>query len=234
MLPSSEPQVKDSIYWLLGQFGGEQNLSVLLHAADGADDPGFESIITSLSWSPDPAATPAIVSVIKENAKTPRAAIAAKVGVRRMLIGPDGIGTLTPKQQLDYAEPILNTVLDESTITFLGGIRTGRSAWVLQRAMRKGATTSAARSIIDVTSDLKDTTPADRKLAVAALIDTIEFIEVTQLRGGVAAAMKKRKEERGAYAMWKSLSAQAGKNLLKLDKPGKAPLPTFNDLDLDF
>ena len=151
-----------------------------------------------------------------------------------MLIGPDGIGTLTAKQQLDYAEPILNTVLDESTITFLGGIRTGRSAWLLQKAMRKGATTSAARSIIEVTSGLKNTSPADRKLAIAALIDTIEFIEVAYLRGGVAAAIKKSKQERGAYAIWKGLSAQAGKNLLKIDKPGKAPLPTFNDLDLDF
>ncbi len=234
MLSSGEAHLQDTIYWLLGQFGGGKNLNVLLQAADAADDKGFESIITSLSWSPDSAATPAFLSLVKDNARTPRAAIAARVGVRRMLIGPDGIGTLAAKQQLDYAEPILNTVLDESTITFLGGIRTGRSAWLLQKAMRKGATTSAARSIIDVTSNLKDTIPADRKLAIAALIDTIEFIEVAYLRGGVAAAIKKNKQERGAYAIWKGLSAQAGKNLLKLDKPGKAPLPTFNDLDLDF
>jgi len=234
MLPSSELPLKDTIYWLLGQFGGEQNLSVLLRAAEAADGKGFESITTSLSWSPDPAATPAILFIIKENAGTPRAAIAARVGVRRMLIGPDGIGTLTARQQLDYAEPVLDAVLDESTIAFLGGIRTGRSAWLLQKAMRKGATTSAAQSIIDVTSDLKATTAADRRLAVAALIDTIEFIEVTQIRGGVAAAMKKRKEARAAYAIWKNLSAQAGRNLLKLDQPGKVPLPEFNDLDLDF
>lgn len=233
-LSSSEPHLKDSLYWLLGQFGGEKNLNVLLRAADAADDKGFDSIITSLSWSPDPAATPAFLTLVNENARTPRAVIAARAGVRRMLIGPDGIGTLTAKQQLDYAEPILDTVLDESTITFLGGIRTGRSAWLLQKAMRKGATSSAAQSIIDVTSNLKATTPADRKLAVAALIDTIEFIEVTYIRGGVAEAIRKRKEERGAYAIWKGLSAQAGRNLLKLDKPGNAPLSTFNDLDLDF
>ena len=100
--------------------------------------------------------------------------------------------------------------------------------------MRRGDPETAAMSIIAATSDLSKATEADRKLGAGALIDTIEFIEVTQLRGGVAEALKKRKEARAAYPRWKSLSAQAGKNLLKLDKPGTAPLPEFNDLDLDF
>ena len=81
---------------------------------------------------------------------------------------------------------------------------------------------------------MEKASPADRKLAAAALVDAIEFIEVSYLRGGVAEVLNKSKEARGAYTKWKSLSAQAGKNLLKLDKPGDAPLPEFNDLDLDF
>ena len=135
---------------------------------------------------------------------------------------------------LDYADPLLNMILDKSTVTYLGCIRSGRSAYILQRTMRRGEPETAAKAIIAATTDLSDATQADRKLGAAALIDTIEFIEVTQLRGGVAEALQKSKEARMAYPRWKALSAQAGKNLLKLDKPGTAPLPEFNDLDLDF
>ena len=71
MLSSGEAHLQDTIYWLLGQFGGGKNLNVLLQAADAADDKGFESIITSLSWSPDSAATPAFLSLVKDNARDP-------------------------------------------------------------------------------------------------------------------------------------------------------------------
>lgn len=151
-----------------------------------------------------------------------------------MVIGADDVGNLSNQQRLDYADRLLNMVLDKSTVRYLGCIRSGRCASILQRTMRRGDPETAAMSIIAATSDLSKATEADRKLGAGALIDTIEFIEVTQLRGGVAEALKKRKEARAAYPRWKSLSAQAGKNLLKLDKPGTAPLPEFNDLDLDF
>ena len=100
--------------------------------------------------------------------------------------------------------------------------------------MRRGEPETAAKAIIAATTDLSKASEADRKLGAAALIDTIELIEVTQLRGGVTQVLQKTKEARAPYPRWKALSAQAGKNLLKLDKPGKAPLPEFNDLDLDF
>ena len=66
------------------------------------------------------------------------------------------------------------------------------------------------------------------KLPVAdALKDAIEYIEVTQLRGGPEA------HDYRTYPMWKTLSERAGKALLKVFKPETAPLPEFDDLDLD-
>ena len=152
-----------------------------------------------------------------------------------MVVGPNGINNVTNKQRLDFADPLLRMVRNESMTAYLGTVHSGRSAQILQRVMRQGGvTTTAAESIISATTGLEKATPADRKLAAAALIDTIEFIEVTYLRGGVEAVLKKDKYAQGAYARWKSLSAQAGKNLLKLDNPGKPPIGEFNDLDLDF
>ncbi len=234
-LPQWEPPVRHSLYWILARLGGEESLTALKKAADSASDAEFREIIYALSWSPDEQASQLLLSIIKENLDTPRANIAASEAVRRMVVGPNGINNLTNKQRLDFADPLLRMVRNESMTAYLGTVRSGRSAQILQRVMRQGGvTTTAAESIISATSGMEKATPADRKLAAAALIDAIEFIEVSYLRGGVAAVLKKDKYAQGAYARWKSLSAQAGKNLLKLDNPGKPPLAEFNDLDLDF
>jgi hypothetical protein len=58
---------------------------------------------------------------------------------------------------------------------------------------------TAAKAIIIATTDLAKASEADRKLDAAALIDTIELIEVTQLRGGVTQVLQKTKEARAAY-----------------------------------
>ena len=233
-LPKSDPSVRRSLYWVMARVGGEESLSALVARLNAADEADFRDIVHALSWSPDEKATQLLLQIVKENLGTPRAEVAASEGVRRMVIGADDIGNLSNQQRLDYADPLLNMVLDKSTVRYLGCIRSGRCASILQRTMRRGDPETAAMSIIAATSDLSKATEADRKLGAGALIDTIEFIEVTQLRGGVAQALKKSKEARAAYPRWKALSAQAGKNLLKLDKPGTVPLPEFNDLDLDF
>lgn len=63
----------------------------------------------------------------------------------------------------------------------------------------------------------------------------IEFIEVTYIRGTAEDYVKKTKDEQMAYMRWKSISAQAGKNLLKLTQNKEPdPLPEFDDTDLDF
>ena len=83
------------------------------------------------------------------------------------------------------------------------------------------------------TADLSKAPEKDRKLGESALVDVIEFIEVTYLRGGASERLKKDPEAWRTYAAWKSISGKAGKNLLKINSTEKAPLPTFDDNDLD-
>jgi hypothetical protein len=232
--PQWEPPVRHSLYWILAQLGGTEPLSALQKAAESSDDIELAVIVNSLSYSPDPRADEILLAIIKDNLGTPRASIAAGGSLRRVVIGPDGIFTRSNDEILDFAEPLLKMVRDESVVQFLGHVHSGRSAQVLQRVMRQGGVTDmAAESIIACTSRMEAAKAGDKKLAAAALIDAIEFIEVTQLRGGLEARLKDP-QIAGLYAKWKALSAQAGRNLLKIDNPGKPPLTEFNDLDLDF
>ncbi|MFT5522102.1 MAG: hypothetical protein ACI9HK_000039 [Pirellulaceae bacterium] len=233
-LPQWEPPVRHSLFWILAQLGGTESLSVLQIEAESSDDSELAVIVNSLSYSPDPRADELLLEIIKDNLGTPRAAIAAGGSLRRVVIGPDGIFTRSDKEVLDFAEPLLKMVRHESVVQYLGHVHSGRSAQVLQRVMRQGGVTdTAAESIIACTSHMEKAPAADKKLAAAALIDAIEFIEVTELRGGLEVRLKDP-QIAGLYAKWKALSARAGKNLLKLDNPGKPPITEFNDLDLDF
>ncbi|MBI1337220.1 MAG: hypothetical protein GC164_09695 [Phycisphaera sp.] len=231
-LPQTKPPLRGSLYWLLANIGGPESLSVLRQAlnSDNADE--YRTVVNALSYCPDPEVDRDFIETIRLNKDNDRAGYAAGQGMRRMVIGPEGIGTKSIDKQLDYAEGVLNSYLDESTIAYLGRIHNGRCAHILQQAMRKGAPQSAARAIIVATSDLSNADEKDRKLAESALIDTIEFIEVTYLRGGASDQIKRNPEAWRTYAMWKTISTAAGKNLMKITKPTKAPLPTFDDSDL--
>lgn len=228
-LPQCDPPARHSLYWILAQLGGENAIDVLHQATATANDNEFREIVNSLSYSPDERASNALLSIIKENEGTPRAQFAADTSTRRLVIGADDIGNLPYERRLDFAEPLLEIVRSRSVVTYLGSVHSGRCAQILQRAMRRGdgVTRTAAESIISATSGMKDAPGAERKLAAAALIDAIEYIEVNHLRGGGMANDPK------SYANWKDLSAQAGKNLIELDRPEEAPLPEFGDLDLD-
>ena len=70
---------------------------------------------------------------------------------------------------------------------------------------------------------------AERAIAAEVLTSVIDYIEVTKLRGGYAAHSDKEDN----YAGWKTTQAMAGRALLKVHKPKAAPIPTFNDKDLD-
>jgi hypothetical protein len=71
--------------------------------------------------------------------------------------------------------------------------------------------------------------PADNKIAVKALQDVMEYLEVVHLRGGPAAHMDKDDK----YVEWKTLQARAGKAMLKLHQPEAAPIPTIDPLLID-
>ena len=88
---------------------------------------------------------------------------------------------------------------------------------------------SAAESLIANAEGMPKLSPEDSKIAAKSLRDVIESIEVTRLRGGPEAHMKKEDD----YYGWKSLQARAGKVLLKVHKPEVAPIPAFDPLDLE-
>jgi len=233
MLPNSEPVLRDTLYWMLAQIGDAQSLATLQQASATEDDDEFRSIAVALSYSPAPEADEVVLSIIRANANTPRAEVIATEGIRRMVISPQGIGNRPISEQLDYAETVLNIVLDNATIAYLGRIRTGRCAYILQQAMRRGAPASAAMAIIRATADLGEADATDRRMAEQALIDVIEFIEVTYIRGDATDRVAMSRDEQRAYIQWRIISQEAGRNLLQIARPQEAPLPEFDDSDLD-
>jgi HEAT repeat protein len=243
-LSDAAPPLRDTLIWLLAQTGGERSIDALVQLVSDnkSDDRLFEVVMNALSYSSDPAADQPILDAIRESSENPqnrilaeRAAIAAGQGVRRMVMSPDGPGRRPIEEQLDYAEAVLQMTLDDQTIDYLGRIKTGRCAYILQDAMRRGAPASAGQAIVEATRDLSSASDRDRAFAEKALVDVIEFIEVTYIRGTAEDYLDKHIDARRRYVAWKTISAQAGKNLLKLTQHKEPePLPEFDDSDLDF
>ena len=246
LLGDSDPPLRSTAIWLAAQVGGPASLDALatLLAENENDEALFHVVINALSYCPDPAADKVVIDAIRTNAALSkkgnriaarRISAAANEGVRRMVMSPDGAGKRDIEEQLDYAEAVLKMTLNTKTIQYLGRIKSGRCAYILQDAMRRGAPSSAGRAIIEATADLSNATKKDKAFAESALVDVIEFIEVTYIRGTAEDFVYKTKDEQMAYIAWKAISAQAGKNLLKLTQDKEPdPLPEFDDTDLDF
>lgn len=242
-LPGSAPPLRDSLLWLIAQAGGPESMAVLAESVTAdAEEHLFGSAIHALSYSPDPAADKLFIETIRSNAQqtgnrtaAKRLRLAGDEGVRRMVISEQGPGKRPTGEQLDYAETVLKATLHDKTISYLGRIKTGRCAYILQDAMRRGAPASAGQAIIEATRDLTDATKKDQAFAEKALVDVIEFIEVTYIRGTADDYLDKTIDEQRAYMKWKVISAEAGKNLLNLTQSKEPdPLPEFDDTDLDF
>jgi hypothetical protein len=157
-----------------------------------------------------------------------RAAILGPHSVRRMVIGPKGYGDITGDQAIDFADAMLKITLEPRIVKLLGTIHEARALHTLMFCLKKGFS-GAAESLIANAEGMENLSPSDSKIAAKALQDVIEYIEVTRLRGGIKAHMDKDDN----YVGWKALQARAGKVLLKIHKPETAPVPTFDDLDLD-
>jgi hypothetical protein len=156
------------------------------------------------------------------------AGVVAAESVRRMVLGPKGFGDITNAQRLDFAEPMLKLHLDLRLIGFLANVHEARALRTLMYCLEKGVS-NAAESLIANAEGMGKLSSEDSKIAAKAIRDVIEYIEVSHLRGGPTAHM--RKEDK--YYEWKALQARAGKVLLKIHQPEKAPIPEFDPLDLD-
>jgi hypothetical protein len=231
MLPDASAPVLPTLYWLLAQIGDPTSLAALAKLAR-TDKPAMmltEKVLTeivfALSYSPSREADKLLLD-IAASGKT-AAGIAGAQAVRRMVIGPKGYGDVPLAARMDFAEAMLNHVLDGNLISYLGRIHEPRALAILVSCLRKGA--DAAGSLISSAEGMQKLSPADAEIAAKALQDVIEYIEVTRLRGGPQAHMAREDN----YVGWKALQARAGKALLKFHKPGAAPIPTFDPLELD-
>jgi hypothetical protein len=224
---TSTPARRKALTWVLGQFGGAENLGALQKAALAAiDENDLQNIIRALAFSPDRGADQVMIALAKQDKKI-REVVAAH-SVYRM-VGRHGTGDVTDTQRMDFAEPMLQLKPDTQLIAYVGKIYTGRAVKALFEVMKLGNTDTAALAIINAAGNMEKKPEAERAIAAEVLASVIEYIEVTKLRGGYAAHSMKEDN----YAGWKVTQAMAGQALLKIHKPKAAPIPTFNDKDLD-
>ena len=131
---------------------------------------------------------------------------------------------------MDFAEPMLKLNMDGRLIKYLGRVHDARALRALMYCLEKGVKEAAESLVTNAEGiDKSKLSAADTKIAVKALQDVMEYMEVSHLRGGVAAHMKKEDN----YVGWKALQARAGKAMLKLHQPEEAPIPAFDPLYLD-
>ena len=225
-LKGASPELQDSLYYLIAKVGDAKSIDVLRKAANTQDPAEFDRIIHALSYSPSREADKVMLELAKSGEK--RAKLVALYGDRRMVLGPKGYNDVNNKERMDFAEEMLTYSLEPRIIKLLGYIHEARALKLLMYCLEKGHE-GAANSLITNAEGLKKISPADSKIAVDALQNVIEYIEVTRLRGGVMA----HTDIRDRYTMWKALQARAGKVLLKIHKPEAAPVPNFDGLDLD-
>lgn len=226
MLKGASPELQESLYYLVAKVGDAKSIDFMRKAANTQDPKEFDRIIHALSYSPSREADKVMLELAKSGEK--RAVLVAAHGDRRMVLGPKGYEDVTSKERMDFAEEMLTYSLEPRIIKLLGQIHEARSLKLLMYCLQKG-NAGAAASLITNAEGLKKLSPADTKIAVKALQDVIEYIEVTRLRGGIKAHMDKDDK----YTEWQALQARAGKVLLKIHKPESAPVPTFDGLDLD-
>ncbi|MDT8390933.1 MAG: DUF6288 domain-containing protein [Lentisphaeria bacterium] len=231
-----------ALAWIIAQIGGPESLAALKQAAEITEnETDLQEIIRALAYCPDRGADQVLLDIASVD-KTRRQAVALQ-SVHRM-VGRNGTGDVTDERRLDFATPLLRAIHDPMLITYLGKVHTGRSCSVLldvmkqggntpaSKALRRSSTGIAAEAIISAAEGMENPPPEDAKAAADALTEVIEYIEVTQLRGGAQEHMR-LKEQIGAYTAWKTKQARAGKALLKVHKPTQAPIDDLDDLDLD-
>jgi HEAT repeat protein len=224
MLPKSSETVRPSLYYILGQLGDAGSMAALRKAGGNDNMNEIKELVFALSYSPSREADRILIEIATSGPT--RAKLVGAQSVRRMVVGPKGYGDITSSEALDFADAILRLNLDLRIVKYLGHIHEARAMKTLMYCLRKGIPT-AANSLIAVAEGLKNPSSADRKIAAKSLQDVIEYIEVTQLRGGVSG------KDYRYYPVWKTLQARAGKVLLKVHKPEEEAIEGFDPLELD-
>lgn len=223
-LPGAEDPRRESLHWMLGQCGDAPSLAALERAGATNVADEFKSVVEGLSYSPAIEADAVLLRLARSDKK--KAPLVAAEAVRRMVLGPKGYGDRSADQLIAFAETMLGLASDPRLIAYLGTTGLPRAMPILVEQLRKGSG-SSAESVIANAEAMQDLSPADAKIVAQALQDVMEYLEVTQLRGG--AAGKDFRE----YPRAKALQARAGKALVRFHKPEADPISGFKDTDLD-
>ncbi len=228
ILPTADPETQRPVaYHILAKLGDDASIALLEKAVTTDSVTEFDQIIQALSYSPNRKVDTILLTLAAASEANAKAI--APHAARRLVIGPAGIGDITPKEQMDFAEPMLKLAIDLGLVDYLARIREARALRSLLYCLQQGFTASAENLVRNAESlDADQLTPADRAVAVEAVRNVIEYIEITQLRGGAEANLDNK-----GYAIWKTLQARAGKALLQIHKPETTPIPTLDPLLLD-
>jgi len=224
LLKAGPADIRESGYYLLARLGDDASIELLRQAGQTDSLSELELLAEALSYSPNRKADQLMLDLAATDKKS--AEIVGNHSVRRLVLGPQGFGDLSDAERMDFAEPMLKLNMDHQLIRFLSNVHDARALRALMDCLERGFS-GAAESLIANAERAGGYNPADTEIAAQALEDVIEYIEVTQLRGG--AANKDFRE----YPKWKALQARAGKVLLEVHQPEAEPIPTFDLLDFD-
>ncbi|MGB1129374.1 MAG: DUF6288 domain-containing protein, partial [Haloferula sp.] len=226
-LGTLEGKSKASAYYVLARLGDSTCIAALRKAGETDSFSEFEDVVFALSYAHSREADKVMLDLAGTSKSS--AKVVGAQSVRRMVLGPKGFGDITDSERMDFAEDMLKLNMDLKLIKFLARVRDPRAMRALMYCLEKGVE-QAAESLINNGERLPEKlSSSDAKVAAKALQDVIEYIEVTRLRGGVEAHMKKEDN----YYGWKALQVRAGKALLKVHKPEEEAIPDFDPLELD-
>lgn len=234
-LAGSGVALRRSLAWLLGQFGGKENLAAIEQAAATSEDgEDRKAMVVALAYSPDRAASTNMVTLVKMG-KAQRDAVAPLAAHR--MVGPHGVTDVTDRERTWFARKIMNETYDADLIRFIGWVYTADAMQLLFDVMKKGgsdgryvtATELAAEAVINCSEGMKRPTAEQRELATEILTQVVEYIEVTYLRGGMADSSLKPMD----YVRWKNLQTRAAQELLRFHDPKATPIEEFDDIQLD-
>lgn len=224
LVTAEEAGIRSSAYYLLSRLGDDTSIDLLRTIGQTDSLSELKLIAEAISYSPSRKADKLMLDLAATDNKS--AEIVGTHSVRRLVLGPKGFGDLTDSERMDFAEPMLKLNMDRRLIEFLSNVHHARALRALMDCLERGYS-RAAESLIANAERADGYNPKDAKIAAQALEDVIEYIEVTQLRGGA-----KGKDYR-EYPKWKALQARAGKVLLEVHQPEAEPIPTFDSLDFD-
>ena len=122
-------------------------------------------------------------------------------------------------------------MLEPKVIQYLGKIHKPESMDILFELLKDGkfSKETTVVTMLQCVEGFYSPTKKESEQIREMLTDLIEYIEVTELRGGIAAHAGKESK----YPKWKGIQARAGSAMLKFHKPKARAIVAFDDADLD-